>query len=209
MTMSCDFDRIDALLAGTLPEDERAQMLAHMKSCSACRAYYEVMSGLEGAETAPAGFTQRVMEQVRITPQSKVRRTSYRKILSAVAACAVLVITLQLLPLLGIGTANDGADGAAPKFSEPEMQRSGEMFHDDASDIASDLPLFVYTISDETQCAQVRGYLNQHGFSPLYGTDAPREAYDLMAEDVRALNREFPELALPEQMLQLELKSAK
>lgn len=206
--MSCDFDRIDALLDGSLPEDARASVLAHMNNCSACRAYYEVMSGLEGEENAPADFTEQVMALVRTTPQVKARRVPYRKIISAVAACAVLIVTLQLLPLLGIGSVNDGADGAAPKFSEPETQRSGEILHDDAGDIASDLPLTIYTITDEAQCALARDYLAQNGFSPLYGADAPREAYDLTAEDVQALNRAISGLALPEQVLQLELKSA-
>ena len=46
--MTCDFDRIDALCAGELPESQRASVLAHMEHCPACRAYYEAMAGLEG-----------------------------------------------------------------------------------------------------------------------------------------------------------------
>ena len=204
MTMSCDFDRIDELLRGSLTEQERMSLLAHMESCPACRAYYEVMAGLEGNETVPAGFSQWVMEQVRTTPQRKARRIPYRKILSAAAACAVLAVSLQLLPLLGIGTANDGADGAAPKMTA-EAQRSS----DDAYDVLADSVLPVHIISDEALCAQVREYLANQGFSPVYGYDAPREAYDLTAEDAAALNRAIPGVSLPEQMLQLELKSAK
>ena len=74
--MLCDFDRIDALAAGELPAEERASVLAHMENCPACRAYYEAMAGLEGEETAPAGFAGRVMDAVRATPQGKVRRRS-------------------------------------------------------------------------------------------------------------------------------------
>lgn len=208
MIMSCDFDRIDALLCGSLPEDERASVLAHMNTCSACRAYYEVMSGLEGTEPAPVGFSQRVMAKVRTTPQAKVRRIPYGKIISAVAACAVLAVSLHMLPLLGIGNADNAAGGTEAKMVA-ESQRNGEILHDSADDAALDLPLYVHTISDEAQCVLIREYLTQQGFSPLYGTDAPREAYDLMAADVTALNQAVPGLDLPEQMLQLELKSAK
>ena len=198
--MSCDFDRIDALLDGSIPEDERTSVLAHMHICSACRAYYEVRSGLEGEETAPAGFSQRVMAQVRSTPQTKVRRMPYRKIISAVAACAVLIVGLQLLPLMGIGTGNDSAENTSMKMV-PETQ------HGDA--IADDSLLHVYTVSDEAQCISVRQWLRDNGFPALYGENAEREAYDLSAADVAALNKAVSGLDLPEQMLQLELKSAK
>ena len=197
--MSCDFDRIDALLDGSLPEAERASVLAHMNTCSACRAYYEVMTGLEGDETAPDGFSQRVMERVRTTPQKAARRLPYRKIISAVAACAVLIVGLQLLPLMGIGSA-EGTDDAAMKIV-PESQFD--------SYTADDAMLQVCTVSDEAQCDSVRQWLHSNAFSPLYGEDAAREAYDLTAADVAALNNAVPGLDLPEQMLQLELKSAK
>lgn len=198
--MSCDFDRIDALLDGSLPEAERASVLAHMNTCSACRAYYEVMTGLEGDETAPDGFSQRVMERVRTTPQKAARRLPYRKIISAVAACAVLIVGLQLLPLAGIGTAKDSAENSSMKIV-PESQFD--------SYTADDAMLQVCTVSDEAQCDSVRQWLHSNAFSPLYGEDAAREAYDLTAADVAALNNAVPGLDLPEQMLQLELKSAK
>ena len=198
--MSCDFDRIDALLDGSMPEDERASVLAHMHTCSACRAYHEVMAGLEGDETAPAGFSQRVMEQVRSTPQTKVRRLPYRKIISAVAACTVLIIGLQLLPLTGIGASDDSAENGFMKVA-PESQFDAYT--------ADDAALQIYTVSDETQCASARQWLSSNAFPPLYGEDAAREAYGLTAADVAALNNAVPGLDLPEQMLQLELKSAK
>ena len=131
MTMSCDFDRIDALLDGSLPEAERASVLAHMNTCSACRAYYEVMAGLEGDETVPVGFSQRVMERVRATPQKAARRIPYGKILSAVAACAVLVVSLQLLPSLGFGTADESAESNVlfPALGKPTRPTSASTFN--------------------------------------------------------------------------------
>ena len=68
--------------------------------------------------------------------------------------------------------------------------------------------LTVYPIEDEALCAKVRLWLQQQEMAPLYG-EGLREAYDLTAEDVAALMGVVPELQLPQQMLQLELKSAK
>ena len=205
--MTCDFDRIDALCAGELPESERASVLAHMERCPACRAYYEAMAGLEGEETAPAGFAGRVMDVVRTTPQQKVRRrTSAWRSFAAVAACAVLVVGL------GFGSGLMGADSAAPETandSAPGMTRDleGDFAQYSSGDDAEDLPLTIHTVEDPALCAQVRSWLAEQQIPQLY-PDGPREAYDLTAEQVRSINRDIPLLALSEAFLQLELKSA-
>ena len=110
--MLCDFDRIDALVAGELSDDERKSVLAHMEICPTCRAYYEAMAGLEGGETAPEGFTARVMDAVRATPQVKVRRRPMWQGVAAMAACAALVVGL------GLGSGLFGAETAAPESAE-------------------------------------------------------------------------------------------
>ena len=205
--MTCDFDRIDALCAGELPESERASVLAHMERCPACRAYYEAMAGLEGEETAPTGFAGRVMDVVRTTPQQKVRRrTSAWRSFAAVAACAVLVVGL------GFGSGLMGTDSAAPETandSAPGMTRDleGDFAQYSSGDDAEDLPLTIHTVEDPALCAQVRSWLAEQQIPQLY-PDGPREAYDLTAEQVRSINRDIPLLALPEEFLQLELKSA-
>ena len=205
--MTCDFDRIDALCAGELPEGERASVLAHMEHCPACRAYYEAMAGLEGEETAPEGFTARVMDVVRTTPQQKVRRKAAAwRSFAAVAACAVLVVGL------GFGSGLMGADSAAPETandSAPGMTRDleGDFAQYSSGDDAEDLPLTIHTVEDPALCAQVRSWLAEQQIPQLY-PDGPREAYDLTAEQVRSINRDIPLLALPEEFLQLELKSA-
>jgi hypothetical protein len=68
--------------------------------------------------------------------------------------------------------------------------------------------LTIYPIEDEALCAKVRLWLQQQEIASLYG-EGLREAYDLTAEDVATLMDAIPELKLPQQMLQLELKSAK
>ena len=52
--MPCDFDRIDALLGGSLEESERQSVLNHIEKCSACRAYFDAMQMLEGDAQPPA-----------------------------------------------------------------------------------------------------------------------------------------------------------
>ena len=205
--MTCDFDRIDALCAGELPESQRASVLAHMEHCPACRAYYEAMAGLEGEETAPEGFTARVMDAVRTTPQQKVRRkVSAWRSFAAVAACAVLVLGL------GFGSGLMGADSAAPETandSAPGMTRDleSDFAQYNSGDDAEDLPLTIHVVEDPALCGQVRSWLAGQNIPQLY-PDGPREAYDLTAEQVQSINRDIPLLALPEEFLQLELKSA-
>ena len=64
-----------------------------------------------------------------------------------------------------------------------------------------------HTLTAPDLCAQVRDWLAQQQIHQLY-PDGPREAYDLTADQVKALNSHLPLLALPEEFLQLELKSA-
>ena len=55
------------------------------------------------SDAEPAGdFTARLMEQVRRTPQDKARKQPYRKILAALAACAVIAVAIPLvMPRMG------------------------------------------------------------------------------------------------------------
>lgn len=213
--MTCDFDRIDALCAGELSGKERASVLTHMENCPACRAYYEAMAGLEGEETAPAGFAARVMDAVRATPQVKVRRRrSVWQGVAAMAACAALVVGLGFgSGLMGGESAPESADGVADvnrsvdDGDTAQDELAGYQTADNSGDQATDLPLTIHTLTDPDVCVQVRSWLVQQGIGQLY-PDGPREAYDLTSEQVTALNRHIPLLALPETYLQLELKSA-
>ena len=104
-------------------------------------------------------FTARLMEQVRRTPQEKAKNRPYKKILAAVAACAVIAAAIPLVmphgnsmasadnaaPMMDM-TADDGAydneymtSGAPSGDREPadSQQKSTE----DAKNGADDLPL--------------------------------------------------------------------
>lgn len=65
------------------------------------------------SDAAPSGdFTERLMEQVRRTPQEKAKNRPYKKILAAVAACAVIAAAIPLV--MPHGSIEAGADNAAP-----------------------------------------------------------------------------------------------
>ena len=211
--MTCDFDRIDALVAGELTDEERASVLTHMENCPICRAYYEELSGLEGDETAPEGFTARVMDAVRATPQRKMRRPLWRS-MAAVAACAILVVGLGFSS--GLLDRFVGADSAAPEAARSvddaadvmqNISDNGKTAGDDYIHYADDLPLTIHTVTDEALNHSIRAWLEDQEIPELYAA-GPREAYDLTLEQVQSLNAAIPEANLPEQVLQLELKDA-
>ena len=65
------------------------------------------------SDAAPSGdFTERLMEQVRRTPQEKAKNRPYKKILAAVAACTVIAAAIPLV--MPHGNSMASADNAAP-----------------------------------------------------------------------------------------------
>lgn len=73
----------------------------------------ELLRDALASDAAPSGdFTERLMEQVRRTPQEKAKNRPYKKILAAVAACAVIAAAIPLV--MPHGSIEDGADNAAP-----------------------------------------------------------------------------------------------
>ena len=73
----------------------------------------ELLRDALASDAAPSGdFTERLMGQVRRTPQEKAKNRPYKKILAAVAACAVIAVAIPLVMPHGNSTAS--ADNAAP-----------------------------------------------------------------------------------------------
>ncbi len=76
-------------------------------------AFDELLRDALASDAAPSDdFTERLMEQVRRTPQEKAKNRPYKKILAAVAACAVIAVAIPLVMPHGNSTAS--ADNAAP-----------------------------------------------------------------------------------------------
>ncbi len=73
----------------------------------------ELLRDALASDAAPSGdFTERLMEQVRRTPQEKAKNRPYKKILAAVAACAVIAAAIPLV--MPHGSIEAGTDNAAP-----------------------------------------------------------------------------------------------
>ena len=71
----------------------------------------ELLRDALASDAAPSeDFTARLMEQVRRTPQKKAKNRPYKKILAAVAACAVIAVAI---PLVTGGMGSSAADQAA------------------------------------------------------------------------------------------------
>lgn len=120
----------------------------------------ELLRDALASDAAPSGdFTERLMEQVRRTPQEKAKNRPYKKILAAVAACAVIAAAIPLVMPRGNSTAS--ADNAAPMMDmtaddgayDNEYMTSGapsgdrepadsqQKVTEDAKNGANDLPL--------------------------------------------------------------------
>ena len=76
-------------------------------------AFDELLRDALASDAAPSeDFTARLMEQVRRTPQEKAKNRPYKKILAAVAACAVIAVAIPLV--MPHGNSMASADNAAP-----------------------------------------------------------------------------------------------
>lgn len=95
---------ISALLDGALADEDRAELMAHMAACPACQAYFDdqiaIREALAGMEVqAPAGFADRVMDQVRRESRQTEEKENSRKTVAfpywrryaAMAACCAIV----------------------------------------------------------------------------------------------------------------------
>lgn len=115
---------ISAYLDGALSGEEQSALLTHIGGCPACRQYLDdqlaIREALRALESvpAPAGLAERVMEQVRESPQSppKARRTTVRfprwQRWAALAACCA-VAALGVWRFQGVGK-DASADAPAP-----------------------------------------------------------------------------------------------
>lgn len=121
-------ERVSALLDGELNEDERAQTLAHLDGCEACRTYLAELNALRDAfenmedDDPPADFAAGVMARLHedagpvdarvgasavAKPLSPTAHRSWRG-WGALAACAaIIVLAVGILPnnILRVGSA--------------------------------------------------------------------------------------------------------
>ena len=188
----CDFDRVEALLNGTLPHSERAAVEAHIKNCPDCRRWYEGLQLLREEEfAAPADLVDRVMDQVRDTKQETKKKGNRRwASYAAAAACAVLVLAF------GWGVIHPSGNAVFSRVTEDvAMARTQDAAY------ASDGPTWAL---NRKEASQVREWLREQEREPD-GKEADGATYFLTKEETGALSEVLPDLELPKEALRLYL----
>ena len=170
----------------------------------------ELLRDALASDAAPSGdFTERLMEQVRRTPQEKAKNRPYKKILAAVAACAVIAVAIPLVMPHGNSTAS--ADNAAPMMDmtaddgayDNEYMTSGapsgdrepadsqQKVTEDAKNGADDLPLIdadqeVTLVGQDADDAKAA--LDEMGIQPTAAENSSY-TYDLTEQQAQELGK--------------------
>lgn len=149
------------------------------------------------------------MEQVRRTPQEKAKNRPYKKILAAVAACAVIAVAIPLVMPHGNSTAS--ADNAAPMMDmtaddgayDNEYMTSGapsgdrepadsqQKVTEDAKNGADDLPLIdadqeITLVGQDADDAKAA--LDEMGVLPV-SAERSSYTYDLTEQQAQELGK--------------------
>ena len=170
----------------------------------------ELLRDALASDAAPSGdFTERLMEQVRRTPQEKAKNRPYKKILAAVAACAVIAVAIPLV--MPHGSIEAGADNAAPMMDmtaddgayDNEYMTSGapsgdrepadsqQKVTEDAKNGADDLPLIdadqeITLVGQDADNAKAA--LDEMGIQPTAAENSSY-AYDLTEQQAQELGK--------------------
>lgn len=170
----------------------------------------ELLRDALASDAAPSGdFTERLMEQVRRTPQEKAKNRPYKKILAAVAACAVIAVAIPLVMPHGNSTAS--ADNAAPMMDmtaddgayDNEYMTSGapsgdrepadsqQKVTEDAKNGADDLPLIdadqeITLVGQDADDAKAA--LDEMGVLPV-SAERGSYTYDLTEQQAQELGK--------------------
>lgn len=171
----------------------------------------ELLRDALASDAAPSGdFTERLMEQVRRTPQEKAKNRPYKKILAAVAACAVIAAAIPLV--MPHGSIEAGADNAAPMMDmtaddgayDNEYMTSGapsgdrepadsqQKVTEDAKNGADDLPLIDADQGTITLVGQdaddAKAALDEMGIQPTAAENSSY-TYDLTEQQAQELGK--------------------
>lgn len=170
----------------------------------------ELLRDALASDAAPSGdFTERLMEQVRRTPQEKAKNRPYKKILAAVAACAVIAAAIPLV--MPHGSIEAGADNAAPMMDmtaddgayDNEYMTSGapsgdrepadsqQKVTEDAKNGADDLPLIdadqgITLVGQDADDAKAA--LDEMGIQPTAAENSSY-TYDLTEQQAQELGK--------------------
>lgn len=171
----------------------------------------ELLRDALASDAAPSGdFTERLMEQVRRTPQEKAKNRPYKKILAAVAACAVIAVAIPLV--MPHGSSEASADNAAPMMDmtaddgacDNEYMTSGAPSGDrepadsqqkateDAKNGADDLPPLIDAEQEVMlvgqDAADAKAALDEMGIQPTAAENSSY-TYDLTEQQAQELGK--------------------
>ena len=170
----------------------------------------ELLRDALASDAAPSSdFTERLMEQVRRTPQEKAKNRPYKKILAAVAACAVIAVAIPLV--MPHGSIEAGADNAAPMMDmtaddgayDNEYMTSGapsgdrepadsqQKVTEDTKNGADDLPLIdadqeITLVGQDA--ADAKSALDEMGIQPTAAENSSY-TYDLTEQQAQELGK--------------------
>lgn len=171
----------------------------------------ELLRDALASDAAPSGdFTERLMEQVRRTPQEKAKNRPYKKILAAVAACAVIAAAIPLV--MPHGNSMASADNAAPMMDmtaddgacDNEYMTSGapsgdrepadsqQKVTEDAKNGADDLPPLIDAEQEVMlvgqDAADAKAALDEMGVLPV-SAERGSYTYDLTEQQAQELGK--------------------
>ena len=163
----------------------------------------ELLRDALASDAAPSDdFTARLMERVRRTPQEKAKNRPYRKILAAVAACAVIAIAIPLaLPRMGSSADTaaqimNGADSAAEDNADTADRNQPLMMTPSAAeDTGSNEKIAAQDGADDTETLTLTGEdaqtalaaLAELGIQPA-AAESGGYTYDLTEQQARELS---------------------
>ena len=126
---------LDLFVDGELNPEDMIRVQEHLEHCPGCRAYVDAAFAMRAAfpdtddTEVPEGFTDSVMETVRLHPRRSKRKTPWVKVLTPLAACCAIVILLQSGPMLG-SSRNDSSPFAPAGAGMDNAKKSEAMLAD-------------------------------------------------------------------------------
>ena len=109
---------LDAFVDGELTGEELLQVQSHLAECAACQAYVDDALAIRAAFPAeddpalPGDFTEKVMQAVAKTPQSRPKKQPWGK-LAAAAACLAVIVLAQHTGGMASGSTGSSQSPAA------------------------------------------------------------------------------------------------
>ena len=140
-------DMISAYADGELTENEKAELEAHLETCSECRSILEIYSAISSemaidTEEVPEGFSDGVMKKVAVyEKKAKTRRKNLRiagRWIGVAACIAVIVAVFPQMPGLGCGASGAPMENAAADCGSVDTTVAGSGYFDRADEMVSE-----------------------------------------------------------------------